>query len=68
MRNKLFEFAVLWHPNEKETKEGLKSKIIVPKETTLAKDIAEVNLKVAMGIPGEYKDTLDQVEIVVRPF
>ena len=68
-KSKLFQYAVLWHPTEKQTKEeGLKSKLIVDITTILSSDQQSVMMTAAMSIPAEYKDQLDQIEIAVRPF
>ena len=65
---KLFQYAFLWHPNKKEVEEGLKSKIVVPLTTILAADIQKAGMMAGMAIPAEYKDSLDQIEIAIRPF
>ncbi len=68
-KQKLFQYAVLWHPTEKQAKEdGAKSKMLVEPKTMLAADLNSVNLSAAMQIGAEYKDQLDQIEIAVRPF
>lgn len=69
MKAKLFQYAVLWHPTEKQFKEeGKKSTVIVEPKTILATDQASANMSAAMQIPTEYKDQLDQIEIALRPF
>ena len=65
---KLFQYAILWHPNKKELEEGLKSKVIVEITTVLAQDIQKAGMMASMEIPSEYKTVLDQVEIAIRPF
>ena len=68
-KSRLFQYAVLWHPTEKQLKEeGLKSKLLVDMTTVLAADQQSVTMSAAMAIPTEYKDQLDQIEIAVRPF
>jgi hypothetical protein len=68
-KSKLYQYAVLWHPTEKQTKEeGAKSKLVVEIQTILASDSQSVMMTAAMSIPTEYKDQLDQIEIAVRPF
>lgn len=68
-KSRLFQYAVLWHPTEKQVKEdGNKSKLIVDLQTILAADQQSVMMTAAMAIPAEYKDQLDQIEIAVRPF
>lgn len=64
----LFEYAILWHPSEEERKEGKKSKIIVSLDSTLAVNNENAGLFAATKIPDDYKECLDQIEVVVRPF
>ena len=67
--SKLFQYAILWHPTEKQTKdEGLKSKILVPPATLIAADQQSALMAVSMEIPVDKKDQLDQIEICLRPF
>lgn len=67
--SKLFQYAIIWHPTEKQVKEdGAKSKLIKELSTILASDDKSVLMYAAMDIPADYKDQLDQVKIVVRPF
>ncbi len=70
MKNsKLFQYAILWHPTEKQVKdEGGKSKVLVELETILAKDQESAAMAAAMEIPSDNKSELDQIEIVLRPF
>ena len=66
---KLFQYAIIWHPTEKEAKDdGKKSKVIVEPKIILAQDANSAALSAAMEIPAEYKETLEQVEIAMRPF
>lgn len=66
---KLFQYAILWHPTEKQIKEeGLKSQILVELTTILAQDQAKATMSASMKIPSEKQEELDQIEIVVRPF
>ena len=68
-KSKLFQYAIIWHPTEKQVKDdGAKSKLVKAIDTILAADERSVLMTAAMNIPTEYKDQLDQVEIVVRPF
>lgn len=69
MKSRLFEYAVLWHPTEKQVKEeGMKSKMIITPTTIMAADQQAATMAASMSIPVEYKDQLDQVEIAMRPF
>jgi hypothetical protein len=65
---KLFQYALLWHPTKKELEEGLKSKVVMEIQTILAQDIQKASMMAAMEIPAEYKASLDQIEVAIRPF
>jgi hypothetical protein len=68
-KSKLFQYAIIWHPTEKQVKDdGAKSKLAKELTTILATDEKAVLMTASMNIPVEYKEQLDQVEIVVRPF
>lgn len=67
-KQKLFEYAVLWHPNPKQEEEGKKSTILVAPTHVLASSDKSVSMSAAAKIPENYADELDQIEIVVRPF
>ena len=68
-KSKLFQYAIIWHPTEKQVKDdSVKSKLIKSLDTILATDEKAVLMTASMNIPVEYKEQLDQVEIVVRPF
>jgi hypothetical protein len=68
-KSKLFQYAIIWHPTEKQVKDdGTKSKLVKALDTILATDEKAVLMTAAMNIPADYKEQLDQVEIVVRPF
>lgn len=65
----LFQYAIIWHPTDKQIKEeGLKSKLLKELTTVLSADTASVTMMAAMDIPAEYKDQLDQIVIATRPF
>lgn len=65
----LFQFAILWHPTEKQIKEeGQKSKVLIEPKTILAADQSSAMMAASMEIPTEYKNQLDQVQIAMRPF
>lgn len=69
MKKKLFQYAILFHPTEKEAKdEGLKSKVIQEPKTILSQDQNSAAMAAAMEIPAEYREKLDQIEVVMRPF
>jgi hypothetical protein len=71
-RGKLFEYAVVYHP--KQTKDQLergehpKSVMVLPPQTMVAVSDKEVGMVAARGLPSEYVDKLDDVEILIRPF
>ena len=68
-KSKLFQYAIIWHPTEKQVKDdSAKSKLIKSLDTILATDEKAVLMTASMNIPLEYQEQLDQVEIVVRPF
>lgn len=65
MKLKLFEYVVLLHPVKED--EG-KTVILKDKASILAKDEKQVGIMAAREIPKEHLDSLDQVEVIVRPF
>ena len=68
-KSKLFQYAILWHPTEKQAKEdGAKSKVLKDLSTILATDLEMVKMAAIMELAAEYKDQLDQIELAVRPF
>lgn len=73
-RQKLFEYAILYHPRriKKDEEEGVyrKSEIVTTPTMVLAEDIGQVQMIAAKSIPQEHfdKGTLDCLEIAVRPF
>lgn len=65
----LFQYAILWHPTEKQAKEdGLKSKVLVGTRMILAADKKTAEIEAAMEIPAEKKGEIDQIEIIIVPF
>ena len=67
--NKLFQYAIIWHPTEKQKKEeSLKSKVLVELTTVLSQDQNTALMTASMKIPSQNQDELDQIEIVIRPF
>lgn len=68
MKTRLFQYAIIWNPNEAEAKEGKKSKLICQPTDILAADQNAAQIAAAMEIPKEYRENLDQVEIAIRPF
>lgn len=69
VRPKLFQYAVIWHPTEKQIKdEDKKSKVVVEPKIVLANDDKQAGMIAVMSIPEEFKNQLDQLDIAVRPF
>lgn len=69
MKLKLFEFAILMHPElDKDGKEVGKTVFLKELCSMLAKDEKQVGIVAAKSIPEAHMDSLDRVEIVVRPF
>lgn len=68
----MFMYAVLWHPKEQKAGETTvpseKSKIIKEPTWVLAPDDRTVGIIAARGIPEDYLEQLDQIEVLVRPF
>jgi len=71
-RQKLFEYAAIFHPRatkaQKDAGEDPKSEIIIFPEVVLAYDEREVAMRVAKQLPDSYMDKLSQVEIIIRGF
>ena len=68
VKEKLFEYTVIWHPTKEESKAGKRSEVIVKSTTILGADDKGVGMKAIKAIPTTYDNQLDQVEVVVRPF
>lgn len=68
-RPKLFQYAVIWHPTEKQIKdEDKKSEVVVTPTIVLANDDKQAGMIAVMAIPEKYKTQLDQLDIAVRAF
>jgi hypothetical protein len=67
-RLSLFQYAIIFHPTEKEAKNGKKSKIVVEPTTIMAETETIASMKIIKKIPKEYDERLDQIEIAIRPF
>ena len=65
---RLFQYAIIWHPTEKEAENGKQSEVIVNVSTKLAIDDRALLIQVSREIPDLYLSQLDQVEIAIRPF
>lgn len=68
MKSQLFVYALIWHPNADQVKNNEKSKIIKEPTYLLSKDKETASLQIAMNIPKEHENNLDQIEIVLSPF
>lgn len=69
MKLKLFEYAVLLHPElDKEGKFIGKTTLLKEPALLLAKDEQQVGMLAAREVPKEHLEHLERVEIVVRPF
>jgi hypothetical protein len=78
MRGKLFQFAILFHPNTSGSHvlESLgtgsidtpPSELLVEPQTIVAVSEDEVRILAARKIPDNYTDKIDQIELLIRPF
>jgi len=65
----LFQYTILWHPTEKQAKDDDKKSLVISEvKTILSENQGSAAMAAAMQISTEYKDQLDQIEIVMRPF
>lgn len=65
---KIFQYAVILNPTEKEAEEGIQAKLIVEVKTVLAADQNGAVVLAGRDIPAEYLDKLNRLEVAVRPF
>lgn len=69
MKLKLFEYVILLHPEtDKDGKYVGKTTMVKEPVRVLAKDEQQVGMMAAREVPAEHMDSLERVEIVVRPF
>lgn len=68
MSAKLFQYAAIMHPTEKQAEEGASSEVIVGLDTVLAADQNAALMIAARKIPDDYMDRLERIELVIRPF
>lgn len=66
MKQRLFQFAVIFH--EKNSKDEIKSKEIIPIKTIMAVDDKVALLQIAKQIPDKFQEKLQDIEILIRPF
>lgn len=64
----LFEYVVLQHPTKEEAEKGVKTKIIIEPSRELAQDEKSVGMKIARKLPDEVMDSIQNIEIIIRPF
>lgn len=69
MRQTLFEYAVLVHPNTEEEKKGKTTKL-EKKDIVLGSNQQAIIMTIAQSLPTELSDKIAQglVDIAVRPF
>jgi hypothetical protein len=67
-KQSLFQYVVLQHPTLEESKQGVKSKVLVGLTEVLSIDQKSAALVAAMTLPAEARENVDQLEIIVRPF
>lgn len=66
---KLFQYAIIWTPTEKQVKEeGKKPEVLVPITSILVSDQNTALMTAAMAIPEGKRLEIDQIDIVIRPF
>lgn len=69
MKLKLFQYAIVLHPEANEHgKFTENSKMVKDPEFILAADEKQAGLLVARAIPECHIDKLDRIEVLVRPF
>ena len=65
---KPFQYLIIWTPTEKEIESGKKAKIIVEGKWLLAPDEKTVGLLAGHEVPEEYLNSLEQLQVLIRPF
>ncbi len=69
---KLFEYAIIFNPKatkeQQDKGEAPKSKVIVDVTRILCASDREALMVAARGIPNEYADRMELLDIAVRPF
>lgn len=68
IKQKMFDYVVLYHPTEEEAKEGKTTEVILREDSQLVKDVETLQVKIHRAIPEEYIDKFNQIEVIVRPF
>jgi hypothetical protein len=65
---RLYEYAILWHPNKEQKKDGQKSKIVQVPTTILAVSHEVAQMIAMKAIPDVHTEELDQIDVAIRPF
>lgn len=68
MKDKLFEYAVLLHPTKEDSEKGVRSILITPPTTVLARDEKEVQMLISRQLPADQLNNWDRIEVAVRTF
>lgn len=68
VKERLFQYALIWHPTREQSKEGKKSLIVLAPTLVLGSDDKSVGMRAIKAIPAEYDNQLDQIEVVIKPF
>lgn len=68
VRERMFQYAILWHPSKEQAKEGQKSKMLIAPTMILGSDDKTVGMRAIKAIPAEYDAQLEQIEVVVQAF
>lgn len=64
----LYQYSILWHPTTEEAANGKKTEVLIEPNTMLAVDQNSAFIQVSRLINEKYLTSLDQVEIMIRPF
>lgn len=73
MKQKIFQFAVLYHEKIQVNGQNTptteyKTAVVIPIGTMLAADEKTATLKIARDLPEKYMGELQDIEILLRPF
>lgn len=64
----LFQYAILWSPNEQEKKEGKKPEILKDVTSIIGPNQQYILMVASSLIPEEYKTNIDQIQIPIAAF
>ena len=65
---RIFEYAIIVHPNKKQKEQGERCRFVVEPKAILAQDEKQAALLAGREIPEDLLAQLEQVEVAVRPF